>query len=80
MGHYLHYFPANYGRKNPISDLVGYLLQPVSIKRCCTTAREGCNLSRAVDDVKFWLLLVASRCFALLRVQSKRTFKREMRL
>ena len=59
--HYSHYFLANCDRKNPC-DLVGYLLQPAS-KRCCATAREGCNLSRAVDDVKF----------RLLRVQSKRT-------
>ena len=36
MGHCLHYFPANGDRKNPISDLVGYLLPG-----CRTVSNNG---------------------------------------
>ena len=62
---YLYYFLANCDRKNPISDLVGYLtnsLQPSTIAQLLAKVASGRNLSRAVDDVKFWLLRVQSKC------------------
>ena len=66
--------------KNPISDLVGYFTtacKQALLRNCSQRLRPvatSCNFSRAVDDVKFWLLRVALRYFSLLRVQSKRTF------
>ena len=41
-----------------------YSLQASAVAQLLAKVASGRNLSRAVDDVKFWLLCVASRCFA----------------
>ena len=61
---YLYHFLANCDRKNQISELVGYpyySLQASAVAQLLAKVASGRNLSRAVDDVKFWLLCVASR-------------------
>ena len=66
--YYLHYFQANCDRKNSISDLVSY--RATTYKQAIlNNCSRRFNLSRAVDDLKFWLLRVAAvgvalRCFA----------------
>ena len=62
--YYLHYFLANCNRKNPInkfSRLSYFSLQASDVAQLLAKVVTGCNLSRAVDDAKIWLLRVASR-------------------
>ena len=63
MGHYLHYFPANCGRKNPISDLVGYLLQPDSLQ-----ASDVAQLLAKVATFRELSMTSNFGCFSSLRV------------
>ena len=78
--YYLHYFLANCDRKNPISDLVGYFTtacKQAMLRNCSRRLRPVATfreLSMTSNFGCFASLRVASRCFALLRIQSKRTF------
>ena len=68
---YLYYFLANCDRKNQISELVGYLTTA-----CKQALLRNCSRRlRAVATFRELSMTSNFGCFALLRVQSKRTLK-----
>ena len=66
---YLYYFLANCDRKNQIGELVGYLTTA-----CKQALLRNCSRRlRAVATFRELSMTSNFGCFALLRVQSKRT-------